>query len=191
MTLTDDSSTRHWHDPACGHCPRCGADLPPAPYNTYCSATTPPHWTQDEEWDIPENRPEVEAVPADAPNRGPGDVAPGDVTETLGRFVYEVGFPDGSAIILQPGGQREMLGRHVPALAGYVHVSERHAEVWVDADGDFYVRDVGTNGTGSRNGTFIDGVALNPGIEARVNPGARVLLAKKVELAFRSVKAHS
>jgi pSer/pThr/pTyr-binding forkhead associated (FHA) protein len=58
--------------------------------------------------------------------------------------------------------------------------SRVHAEVDLAGDGAV-VKDLG-----SKNGTFVDGNRLQPQVKTVVGPGARVSLAKEVDLGFRS-----
>ncbi len=202
MTLTDPPVEQHWHDPSCGHCPRCGHDLLPSPFNTYCPRDSIPHWTQDDGWDIPENRnmPETRTeqfsgdLLADSARDGSGERELAAIPDLAGatahapqdpqRVVYRVHFPQGQTLTLLPGGPRQTLGRKRPELAAFRRVSERHAEVWVDNDCDFYIRDVGTNERGSMNGTFYNEIRLDHRFEVRVEPGTQVRLADSVYLRF-------
>lgn len=177
MTADTQAMERHIHDQTCGHCPRCGKDL--AIDATFCDAKSPAHWSVYDGWDIPENTPtlpEAEAVPAPeaAPLAQPHRVS-----------VYRLVFPNGDELSLVPGGVRRPIGRNLPALAAFRRVTAHHADVWVDPDGDFYIVDVGNEGTGSLNGTFYHDRPLRPVTEeARIEPGDQVRLADAVYIRF-------
>lgn len=56
-------------------------------------------------------------------------------------------------------------------------ISAKHAYMGVDETG-VYIVDIGTEGTGSRNGTFVNGVRVNPRIKFYVVPNDEVWLGK-------------
>jgi len=182
MTADTVSEERHIHDPGCGHCPRCGEDLPSEA--DYCDARRPSHWYAYEGWDIPENR--ADPDPAAAP---PADEAappePTPQAQPRRMSTYRLVFPNGEELALVPGEARRAIGRSLPALAAFKRVTTHHADVWVDIDGDFYIADIGNQNTGSLNGTFYRDRRLRAVTEeARIEPGDQVRLADAVYIRF-------
>lgn len=62
-------------------------------------------------------------------------------------------------------------------------ISGVHAEI-VTKGGNFYVRDVGSDGQGSLNGTFMGGKRFRPLEEVLIQDGLRVSLARILDLEF-------
>ena len=60
-------------------------------------------------------------------------------------------------------------------------ISGTHAEI-INRTGNFYIRDIGTNNSGSANGTFIDGKRLKPVEECILKDGMRINIARVLEL---------
>jgi pSer/pThr/pTyr-binding forkhead associated (FHA) protein len=60
-------------------------------------------------------------------------------------------------------------------------ISGSHAEI-INSMGLFYVRDTGSNGEGSSNGTFLDGKKLKPGEDYPLRDNMRLNIAKVLDL---------
>lgn len=60
-------------------------------------------------------------------------------------------------------------------------ISGSHAEI-TNRMGLFYVRDIGSNGEGSSNGTFVDGKRLKPGEDCLLKDNMRLNIAKVLDL---------
>ncbi len=59
-------------------------------------------------------------------------------------------------------------------------ISGLHAEI-INKSGHFYIRDIGSNNTGSANGTFIDGRKIKPLEEYPLKDGIRINIAKVLD----------
>jgi len=56
-------------------------------------------------------------------------------------------------------------------------LSATHAKIGVDADGRMYIIDVGTEGRGSTNGTFVNGQRLRPNQRCYITAGDTIMMA--------------
>ena len=72
-----------------------------------------------------------------------------------------------------------MIGREggfAPHVFGHEWVSSMHCRLTADG-GDFYVEDIGSEGNGSTNGTFIDGNRLPARTPVKIHNGSRLMIA--------------
>jgi len=196
--------------PVCGEqvpdnettCPGCGTDLAsmqaegsplqPEPNSQQPSSQAPPAAVQ----------PPASTETQPPPPIGSADAEPATSSKTA---VYPgPGGPQPAAsatLILKQGGvltnvryplgERVVLGRFDPELGppdidlgtveGGQYVSRRHAEIYRDADGKWYIKDLG-----STNGTFIYDPQTNSW--KRIAPNHPVELTDNIELAIAAVR---
>ncbi|RSN46038.1 hypothetical protein DMC64_14950 [Amycolatopsis sp. WAC 04197] len=84
----------------------------------------------------------------------------------------------GGEVELSAGVRAELgrLGEHQRLFASYPNVSRAHAVVWVDAEGTAWIDPLPTP-----NGTFLNGVEIQPTLSRRLASGDRIRFARDAE----------
>lgn len=75
-------------------------------------------------------------------------------------------------------GETLALGRGMGPIANICtdNISERHADIWV-TDHGLFIEDVGTDGRGSTNGTYVDDTKIIPRQPVSIEPQSTIHLA--------------
>ncbi|WP_051885658.1 FHA domain-containing protein [Streptomyces hygroscopicus] len=83
---------------------------------------------------------------------------------------------------LRIGRDPDWAPRTAAAFADWDKVSRRHASITVEPDGTVWVEEPAT---GSRNGTFLNGARIAPGVRTPVRDSDRLRLGLRISFAVR------
>lgn len=165
-------------------CPHCG--LGHSRYQRQCEITgLPIEAPSVQEADVTGSDPEPAAsAPPAPPSEG---TATGSTPMAGDPFADQLAAAPvrmailGGELTLVPG-RTIVIGRLSEDLANAGslpdNVSGVHASIRCDRTGRIYLRDIGSDGRGSTNGTFVNRTRLQPNIEVQVEPSDEIVLGQ-------------